>query len=235
MQHVTRQHEFVTEEGDASVTKSVTVSRARAHSVGLSQCHNVTLCDVTLPAVTHGCDSDTRRLRSGVTITRDESLDSGVIEIIVYGSPAPQGSKKFVGMSKSGRGIMVESSAKVRPWRMDVKDAAMKVRAKLGLVAPLDCPLMASMVFTLPKPSSAPKTRRTWPCRMPDASKLLRSTEDALTDAGIWADDARVVEYGRVAKVFPGEDRDALDSPGVRIRVWAMVEALQAQQQELAA
>ena len=46
----------------------------------------------------------------------------------------------------------------------------------------------------------------------------MRSTEDALSDAGFWADDARVVEYGRLAKVFPGEDPDALQSPGVVIR-----------------
>jgi Holliday junction resolvase RusA-like endonuclease len=73
------------------------------------------------------------------------------------------------------------------------------------------------MVFTMPKPLSAPKTRRTWPMRTPDLSKLLRSTEDALTTAGIWRDDARVVEYGRAAKVFPGEDPEALEAPGVRI------------------
>lgn len=28
---------------------------------------------------------------------------------------------------------------------------------------------------------------------MPDVSKLLRATEDAITDSGLWRDDARVV------------------------------------------
>ena len=55
----------------------------------------------------------------------------------------------------------------------------------------------------------------------PDLSKLLRSTEDALTDAGLWADDARVVEYERLAKVYPGEDPEALPVPGVRIEIRA--------------
>ena len=73
------------------------------------------------------------------------------------------------------------------------------------------------MVFTLPKPSSAPKRRRTWPMRKPDLSKLARSTEDALVDAGLLADDARIVEYQRLAKVYPGEDVEALDAPGVLI------------------
>ncbi len=145
------------------------------------------------------------------------------IEFVVTGLPAPQGSKRFVGTSKTGRGIMVESSAKVRPWRMDVKAAAEAAR---GSGAALDGPLVCSMVFTLPKPASAPKRRQTWPDRKPDLSKLIRSTEDAISDAGLWADDARVVEFGRVAKVYPGEDVDALPVPGVRVRIWARGERM---------
>jgi crossover junction endodeoxyribonuclease RusA len=78
------------------------------------------------------------------------------------------------------------------------------------------------MVFTLPKPASAPKRRTTWPMRTPDLSKLARSTEDALTDAGIWRDDARVVEYGLLAKRYPGEGRGALEAPGVWIEIERM-------------
>lgn len=140
-----------------------------------------------------------------------------VVTFVVIGLPAPQGSKRHV-----GRGIMVESSKRVKPWRQDVVTAAREAML-LGdgtQAEPLDGPLMASMVFTMPKPKSAPKTRRTWPDRTPDLSKLLRSTEDALTTAGVWADDARVVEYARAAKVFPFEDQAALDVPGARISVW---------------
>jgi Holliday junction resolvase RusA-like endonuclease len=139
------------------------------------------------------------------------------IIITVRGAPAPQGSKKFVGLSKAGRGILAESSAKVRPWRQDVKAAAEAVMA--GRHA-LDGPLVAVMTFTLPKPASAPKTRRTWPCRKPDASKLARSTEDALTDAGVWTDDARVIELVS-RKVYPGEGADALSTPGAVIRIYS--------------
>lgn len=143
-----------------------------------------------------------------------------MIEFDVIGMPAPQGSKKFVGTTKAGRGILVESSKKVRPWRMDVKAAAEAVRAASGTIAG---PLAVHMVFTLPKPASAPKTRRTWPDRKPDLSKLVRSTEDAISDAGLWEDDARVVRYGTLAKVFPGEDVDALAVPGVRVRIEPLV------------
>jgi len=137
------------------------------------------------------------------------------LEIVVYGNPAPQGSKKFVGMA-NGHGMMIESSKKVKPWRQDVKAAALTARAG---EPPIDGPIIASMVFTMPKPLSAPKRKRTYPDKKPDLSKLVRSTEDALTDAGIWRDDARVIGYERLAKVFPGEDPEALDAPGVRITV----------------
>jgi Holliday junction resolvase RusA-like endonuclease len=145
------------------------------------------------------------------------------VTIIVHGQPGPQGSKAFKGISKTtGRAILAEQCKSVKPWRKLV--AAEAQRVMLGRVghpytAPLDGPLIARMVFTMPKPKSAPKRRETFPDRMPDLSKLCRSTEDALTTAKVWADDARVVGYSRLAKVFPGEDPEALDRPGVRIVV----------------
>ena len=119
----------------------------------------------------------------------------------------------------NGHAVLAESSKKLKPWRQDVKEAALLAVAGR---APIDGPVRARMVFTLPKPTSAPKKRRTWPCRTPDLSKLIRSTEDALTQAGAWKDDARVVDYSRTAKVFPGEDPEALHIPGVRITIEAM-------------
>lgn len=141
---------------------------------------------------------------------------------IVYGSPAPQGSKRHV-----GKGVMIESCKRVKPWRQDVKAAALEARMPIIAHTPLnpslDGPIRARMVFTLPKPASAPKKRRTWPDRKPDLSKLLRSTEDALVESGIIADDARIVSFSRLEKVFPGEDPEALDAPGVRIELETMV------------
>lgn len=143
-----------------------------------------------------------------------------VIKFTVYGQPGPMGSKRFVGLSKSGKGLMIESSKAVKPWREAVKWAAIQSGAR-----GLDGPLWVSMVFTIKKPKSAPKRKRTWPCTKPDLSKLARSTEDAISDSGVWADDARVVEYLRLAKVYPGEDRDALDRPGCLITIMTEAEA----------
>ena len=145
-----------------------------------------------------------------------------MIEIVVYGTPGPQGSKRFVGHAKSGRGIMVESSAKVKPWREAVKWAACGLRSPEGMLH-MSGPVAVEMIFTLPKPKSAPKTRRTWPDRKPDLSKLVRSTEDALTYAGVWEDDARVVQLV-AGKRYPGEGEGALDRPGARISISAVTE-----------
>lgn len=139
-----------------------------------------------------------------------------LVTIVVHGDPAPQGSKKFVGMH-GGHGMLVESSKRVKPWRQDVVAAAKEV---METNKPVDGALVVRMIFTLSKPASAPKRRRTWPNKKPDVSKLARSTEDALVTAGAISDDARIVEYARLAKVFPGEDPDALSSPGVFIEIF---------------
>lgn len=145
------------------------------------------------------------------------ALARPAVELRVSGTPGPQGSKKATG--RMGQRVrLVESSAKVKPWRDAVVAAALAQGHRPGTPT-LDGPLIASFVFTLRKPTSAPKRRRTWPAVYPDVSKLLRSTEDALTSAGVWADDARLVEVLRLAKVYPGEDVDALDQPGVLIRI----------------
>ena len=125
----------------------------------------------------------------------------------VLGRPAPQGSKSFKGFSKAGRPILTESSKAVRPWREAVLASAPTIPK------PLDGPLMVWMVFTMPRPQAARK-RDTVPFTQPDLSKLCRATEDAVTDAGLWVDDARVAGYVRLEKVWPGYDRDALPVPG---------------------
>jgi Holliday junction resolvase RusA-like endonuclease len=149
------------------------------------------------------------------------AMTSPLIAITVHGTPAPQGSKRHV-----GRGVMVESSKHVRPWRDAVRAEA--VAARDGAPS-LDGPLLVDMVFTFARPRGHYRTGRNahllgtraprFPAGPPDLSKLARATEDALTDAGIWVDDSRVVEYGRLAKVYAGEDPDALDSPGALIRI----------------
>ena len=130
--------------------------------------------------------------------------------ITVYGSPVAQGNHRT-----SQTGVIYETTKGHRPWRDSVGWAA---REAGGRVAG---PVQVSMSFTLPKPASAPKRRVTYPDRKPDLSKLVRAVEDALTDAGVWEDDARVIKCVS-RKVFPGESPFALDRPGCVIEIEAV-------------
>lgn len=126
------------------------------------------------------------------------------------GDPAPQGSKSFKGIH-GGHAVMAESSKRVAPWRQTV------VAAAFGAGLSLDGPVAVRMVFSVRRPKSARKDDR-HPHAQPDVSKLARSTEDAITDAGLWTSDARVTGYTRLWKAYAGHpewDVDCLPVPGV--------------------
>lgn len=138
--------------------------------------------------------------------------------LTIYGIPGPQGSKSFKGFNRAGTAILAESSKKVKPWRDDITTAIHTYLAPLRPGwAPIHTAQIVTMIFTLPKPSASPKTRRIAPAKMPDLDKLARSTGDALVQAGLLKDDALIVEYSRLAKVYPGEDIEALEAPGAII------------------
>lgn len=143
------------------------------------------------------------------------------LTITVHGTPAPQGSKRaFVG--KSGRAHVIESSHdRVKSWRQAVIDEA---RAELTLDSPLEGPVELYVCFWLKRPKSHYRTGRNshllrdaappHPHGMPDLSKLIRSTEDALTAVGVWADDAQVVICQAVKQWCP-----AGQPPGAHITI----------------
>ncbi|MGW7710915.1 RusA family crossover junction endodeoxyribonuclease [Streptomyces sp. NPDC054771] len=154
-----------------------------------------------------------------------------VLEIVVRGLPGPQGSKRHV-----GGGRMVESSAKVTPWREAVVWAAVRARKQARDFAPLTGPVRADMIFSFDRPKGHFGTGRNAglvrpsaalrPDVPPDLSKLARSTEDALTTSGVYRDDALIVEYGALGKWYTtdhGRVPGVLDSPGCTIRLWAVV------------
>lgn len=158
-----------------------------------------------------------------------------ILTVVVLGHPAPQGSKRHV-----GRGIMVESSKHLAPWRDAVRTDARDAIEKLGSAWPgtLCQPVTLRMVFTFVRPKSHFRAGRNahllrdsapvFPHGKPDLSKLARSTEDALKDAGVLADDALIVAYGRLAKVYAnnpwGFDAEALTVSGAVISVHPIAE-----------
>lgn len=134
------------------------------------------------------------------------------LEIIVYGLPAAQGSKRHV-----GHGIMVESSKFLKPWREAVKWATLE--ACKGQVEKICGPIYVEITFTMVRPKSAKKNAV--PDKQPDIDKLLRSTFDSLTQVGAWEDDSRVVRC-LASKVFPESCQDALRAPGAVIRIYKL-------------
>jgi crossover junction endodeoxyribonuclease RusA len=150
------------------------------------------------------------------------------IQITVKGLPAPQGSKVAFKAPRTGRIVVKESSdAKVKAWRQGVAGAALAAIAGRGLDLPIRRPVRVSIMFALPRPKDHYGTGRNagqvkpsaplWPTTYPDLSKLIRSTEDALTTAGIWADDAQVV-ICVASKDYAGQV-PGLDLPGALITI----------------
>lgn len=97
---------------------------------------------------------------------------------------------------------MVESSKKVRPWRQDVKFSALEAIEADGEFKRFVGPVRVTMDFVQVRPKSHYRTGRnahllkdtapTWKMTSPDLSKLIRSTEDAITEASVWDDDRQV-------------------------------------------
>lgn len=135
-----------------------------------------------------------------------------MIAFTVRGIPAPGGSKRGFVHRNTGRVIVVDACKRSKDWKALVSHAAADSHAG----EPLDGPVRLEIEFTMPRPKNHYTTRglrQSAPehhTKAPDATKLLRSTEDALT--GIcWHDDAQVAVQV-VSKRYG-------DTPGASIRV----------------
>jgi crossover junction endodeoxyribonuclease RusA len=150
------------------------------------------------------------------------------IEFYVNGIPAPQGSKTAYINKHTGRANVVDQNgATLKPWREDVRAAALKHG---GRIAPGEA-LTAQIMFYLPRPKSHFRTGRNAgllrdaapdvPRTKPDLDKLVRAVLDALTSAGTYADDANVVLVS--AGKFYADARP----PGaeVRLEAWGDIPA----------
>jgi Holliday junction resolvase RusA-like endonuclease len=93
------------------------------------------------------------------------------------------------------------------------------------ITLPLSCPVALRMVFTVRRPQLVPNDRLGHPATRPDVSKYVRAVEDAMKDAGIIADDGRVVGYDRLWKTYPCQDLEALGRPGVVVSIRRLPQA----------
>lgn len=156
---------------------------------------------------------------------------STTITIFVPGVPAPGGSKTASVIRRKGGAIVTRANGSPMVIVRDAggkKNASWKEACKVfGCQAykgpPLDGPLQATVVFAMPRPKHHFRTGKRagelldtaprWHTAKPDATKLWRSTEDALTGI-FWTDDAQIVKQ-EISKRY----MSAGERPGASIQL----------------
>lgn len=146
-----------------------------------------------------------------------------IIDIFVPGIPRPGGSKTATVIRRKGGEIVMKNGRPLVAMRDDAKGNAewkqvVKFFAAQGYDgAPLQGPLLVVFHFTMPRPKSHFNTKgelrpsaTIFHTVKPDATKLARSTEDALTGV-FWLDDAQIAA--------PLPLKTYGDKPGCRIQV----------------
>jgi Holliday junction resolvase RusA-like endonuclease len=152
------------------------------------------------------------------------------VQFFVRGRPQPAGSKKAFpirrkaggGWVATGKVAVVDDNPKAKGWQAEVAYAGALAMEAIA-VDVWDGPLGLAVTFTLRRPKGHFGTGRNartvkssaalWPVVKPDATKLLRAIEDALTGV-VWTDDAQVVE--QLATKRYGEPE------GAHVEVWKL-------------
>ena len=88
---------------------------------------------------------------------------------------------------------MIEASKFLPAWRKAVTTAAIKSVEADGWDTVAD-PVELTVTFYLERPATIKQAKRPLPIKPPDLDKLVRGICDALSDAGVWEDDAQVVK-----------------------------------------
>jgi Holliday junction resolvase RusA-like endonuclease len=132
----------------------------------------------------------------------------------VFGRPAPQGSKRYVGGNRAQGGRFIEASKYLPAWRKAMTEAALIAIEEQGWER-VSGPVEVDVTFYLERPTTVTVKARPWPIKPPDLDKLVRSL-DGLTDAGVWDDDGQMVVL-RASKVY-ADTRE----PGASIKITAI-------------
>ncbi|MFJ3030964.1 RusA family crossover junction endodeoxyribonuclease [Rothia terrae] len=110
------------------------------------------------------------------------------VRTYVPGVPIPQGSKTAF-VKNDGKAGMREANGKLKAWRDAIIWKTAKHRGSFGVHVPVE--LTCIFVFTRAK-----SNKDTHHVIKPDLDKLTRAVGDALTLAGVYADDAQVTRFG---------------------------------------
>lgn len=144
------------------------------------------------------------------------------IHITAYGKPTPQGSKDAYPIYEgprhdrrfTGKVALVEVANKdLKTWRRIIAKAC---RPHVGAFGK-HVPLLVEAFFSVRRPTSAPAHTHLAPVVAPDTDKYLRGLLDALVLAGVFPDDAQVLD-ARGVKDYAGFGRGP-DRPGVNVTI----------------
>lgn len=143
-----------------------------------------------------------------------EELMSEYLNFEVFGPPVTQGSvKAFVA---GGRAHITSKTPPLVEWRETVRLAAIRAMDAAGGFGPQDGPAKVWLAFFLPRPKSAPKTRDIYPSHgRTDLDKYDRAILDAITNAGVWTDDTRVIDLHSRKRYAVGPELHRIYNPAV--------------------
>jgi len=110
----------------------------------------------------------------------------------VYGVASGMGSKRAFMPAGCKTPIITDTNKNLRSWQALVAEAASRAILDAPHWQLLEGPVRLTVAFYLPRPKSLAK-RISAHTKKPDCSKLIRSTEDALSGV-VYRDDAQVVE-----------------------------------------
>jgi Holliday junction resolvase RusA-like endonuclease len=113
-----------------------------------------------------------------------------IVSAVVPGPPRTQGSK-VAAVAKGRKPWVRDADKRTKPWRTQVATALKESAAAVGWEFTSGA-CSVHITLYLPRGKSV---RRPWPSARGsgDADKYARAVLDAITEAGVWADDAQCV------------------------------------------
>lgn len=143
-------------------------------------------------------------------------MSDGIYTFFVPGKPMTAGSKRAFAHRHTGRIVVVDDCKGGKAWRKAVAYYA-GTACKHALIGPL----VLEVEFVLPRPlshrrkdgSTAPGAPM-YPITKPDATKMLRAVEDAMTGIA-WLDDAQIVRQFVTKRYAEGDQK-----PGAKVTVY---------------
>jgi Holliday junction resolvase RusA-like endonuclease len=137
------------------------------------------------------------------------------LSFFAAGTPVTQGSvRAYVA---GGVARVVSKTPPLVEWRDVVRLAAHQEKTRMGLDVATG-PASVTLAFYLPRPASKPKTIDVFPfSSKTDLDKYVRAVLDAITNAGVWTDDNRVVDLAAKKRYAVGPELPRIYDPAIHV------------------